>query len=113
MFLVFFCRGKADRTRKVAARIDSLGGRVDFAPLDAKDKSIWLSRELKAHGKTMDRRAADLFLSRVDPLLTPTLQELQKVLAFVGDPGRRSPRRTWRPSSRPRWRTGSSRSLTI
>ena len=58
---------------------------MDFAPLDAKDKSIWLSRELKAHGKTMDRRAADLFLSRVDPLLTPTLQELQKVLAFVGD----------------------------
>ena len=85
VFLVFFCRGKADRTRKAAARIDSLGGRVDFAPLDAKDKSIWLSRELKAHGKTMDRRAADLFLSRVDPLLTPTLQELQKVLAFVGD----------------------------
>lgn len=85
VFLVFFCRGKADRTRKVAARIDSLGGRVDFAPLDAKDKSIWLGRELKAHGKTMDRRAADLFLSRVDPLLTPTLQELQKVLAFVGD----------------------------
>ena len=50
VFLVFFCRGKADRTRKVAARIDSLGGRVDFAPLDAKDNSIWLSRELSAHG---------------------------------------------------------------
>ena len=40
--LLFFCRGKADRTKKVTARIEGLGGRVDFAPLDAKDKNIWL-----------------------------------------------------------------------
>ena len=85
VMLVFFCRGKADRTRKTAARIDSLGGRVDFAPLDAKDKSMWLSRELKAHGKDMDRRAAELFLSRCDPLLTQALQQLQQVLSYVGE----------------------------
>lgn len=85
VILLFFCRGKADRTRKVTARIEALGGRVDFAPLDAHDKQIWLSRELKAYNKTMSRAAGELFLSRVDPLLTPTLQELQKVLSYVGD----------------------------
>ena len=85
VILLFFCRGKADRTKKVTARIEGLGGRVDFAPLDAKDKNIWLNRQLKAYNKTMSRQAAEKFLSRVDPLLTPTLQELQKVLSFVGD----------------------------
>ena len=85
VILLFFCRGKADRAKKVTARIEGLGGRVDFAPLDAKDKNIWLNRQLKAYNKTMSRQAAEKFLSRVDPLLTPTLQELQKVLSFVGD----------------------------
>ena len=79
VILLFFCRGKADRTKKVTARIEGLGGRVDFAPLDAKDKNIWLNRQLKAYNKTMSRQAAEKSLSRVDPLLTPTLQELQKV----------------------------------
>ncbi len=82
--LVFFCRGKADRTKKATLRIEALNGRVDFAPLSPADKQLWLTRELKAHDKYMSREAGDLFLSRVDPLLTPTLQELQKLLSYVG-----------------------------
>ena len=83
--LLFFCRGKADRTKKITARIEAQSGRVDFAPLDEKDKQLWLTRELKAHNKYMSKEAGDLFLSRVDPLLTPTLQELQKLLSYVGE----------------------------
>ena len=93
VILLFFCRGKADRAKKVTARIEGLGGRVAHnVPLKisretnySKDKNIWLNRQLKAYNKTMSRQAAEKFLSRVDPLLTPTLQELQKVLSFVGD----------------------------
>lgn len=85
VLLLFFCRGKADRTKKVTARIESMGGRVDFAPLSDADKQLWLTRELKAHNRYMSKQAGDLFLSRVDPLLTPTLQELEKLLAYVGD----------------------------
>lgn len=85
VLLLFFCRGKADRTKKVTARIEALNGRVDFAVLDSKDKQLWLTRELKAHNKYMSKEAGDLFLSRVDPLLTPTLQELQKLLSYVGE----------------------------
>lgn len=83
--LLFFCRGKADRTQKVVARIEGMGGRVDFAPLSEADKQLWLARELKAHNKYMSKQAGNLFLSRVDPLLVPTLQELEKLLAYVGD----------------------------
>ena len=79
VLLLFFCRGKADRTKKITARIEALSGRAEFAPLDDKDKQMWLTRELKAHNKYMSKAAGDLFLSRVDPLLTPTLQELQKL----------------------------------
>ena len=83
--LLFFCRGKADRTKKITARIEAMSGRAEFAPLDEKDKQMWLTRELKAHNKYMSKPAGDLFLSRVDPLLTPTLQDLQKLLAYVGE----------------------------
>lgn len=85
VLLVFFCRGKADRTKKITTRIEALSGRVDFAPLDDKDKRMWLTRELKAYDKYMSRQAVDVFLSRVDGLLTPIIQELQKLLSYVGD----------------------------
>ena len=64
VILLFFCRGKADRTKKVTARIEGLGGRVDFATAGCKGyANIWLNRQLKAYNKTMSRQAAEKFLS--------------------------------------------------
>ena len=85
VILLFFNRGKADRSKKLTARIEGMSGRVDFAPLSDSEKEMWLNRELKTRGKAMTKEAATLFLSRCDPLITPTLQELQKLLGYVGD----------------------------
>ena len=87
VILLFFCRGKADRTKKVTARIEGPGAGVwTLLRWMQRIRASWLNRQLKAYNKTMSRQAAEKFLSRVDPLLTPTLQqELQKVLSFVGD----------------------------
>ncbi len=84
VILLFFNRGKAEHTKKLTARIEAMSGRVGFEPLSAPEKEMWLSRELKTHGKAMTKEAASLFLSRCDPLIVPTLQELEKLLSYVG-----------------------------
>lgn len=85
--LVFFCRGKANGTRKIYKEIAKLGGVVQFEQLDHEALIKWIAREMKGYGKQVARATAEKLIFISGKELSTLKAEVAKVCAFAGDAG--------------------------
>lgn len=83
--LVFFCRGKANGTRKLYKEITKMGGAVQFEQLDNEALVKWIAREMKGYGKQVARATAEKLIFLAGKELVALKGEVAKVCAFAGD----------------------------
>lgn len=83
--LVFFCRGKANGTRKLYKEIVKQGGAVQFEQLDNDALIKWIAREMKVYGKQVARSTAEKLIFLAGRELVVLKGEVAKVCAFAGD----------------------------
>lgn len=83
--VVFWQKGKVNRTRKAFKQIAKLGGHVSFDPLDQRTKVKWIARELKRFGKAIEYQTAEQLLFAVGDDMFLLFNELQKLAAWAGE----------------------------
>lgn len=83
--LVFFCRGKANGTRKLYKQIVKMDAAVQFEQLRNDALIKWIAREMKAYGKQVSRTTAEKLIFFAGNELASLKAEVAKVCAFAGD----------------------------
>ncbi|MGQ9496799.1 MAG: DNA polymerase III subunit delta [Desulfotomaculales bacterium] len=83
--LVFMVPQPADRRKQAYRLISAWGGVVEFAPLHPEEAAAWVAQEAKARGVHLTRDACELLVRSACGGLTGLANELEKVLAYVGD----------------------------
>jgi len=86
--LVFMVPLTADRRKQAYRLVAARGGVVEFAPLRAEEAAAWATRQAAARGIHLTPDACELLVRSARGGLTGLANELEKVLAYVGETGK-------------------------
>ncbi|MFZ5642220.1 MAG: DNA polymerase III subunit delta [Bacillota bacterium] len=74
-----------DKRKKIFKEISKAGKTIEFTLLTAADLTVWLEKQARLAGKTLEPGAAAEILARSGHTLQSLSMEMQKLIAYSGD----------------------------